>query len=111
MLKYIFNGLRSILEMRNQIIFFLPRARREIWNDQGVGSSEGSYFQGRYSRIFSQAIDGVFTLHNFCAQVCDQHGKVQRMQSCPRFKERTYLQLLGGKNFNSTRGLEQILPK
>ena len=59
--------------------FLLPRARRQIWKDQGGGLRKGIHIQGIYSETSSEVVDGVFTLHNFHAQVCDHYGKVQRM--------------------------------
>ena len=52
---------------------------RQLWKDQGRGSSKGGDFQRRYSRTPSQAIDGVFPLHNLCAEICDKHGRIQKL--------------------------------
>ena len=60
----------------SNFFFFFLRSRRQIWNDQGRGSGDKSYIQGWHSRIFSQVVDGVFTLHNFCTQVCGWHGEI-----------------------------------
>lgn len=58
----------------SKLFFFLPGAWRQIWNDQGGGSGERSDIQRRHSRILGQAVNGVFSLHNLCTQICGQHG-------------------------------------
>ena len=63
--------------------FLLPKTWRHIWKDQGRGSSQGGDFQRRYSRTFGQAIDGVFSLYDFHAQICDKHGRIQKVKSSP----------------------------
>ena len=72
---------------------FIPRDRRQIWNDEGGGLSKRSDIQRWHSRIFCEAIDGVFSLHNICTQICGRHREIQRMQSDSRCKERRHLQL------------------
>ena len=58
----------------SSFFFFLPRAQRQILNDQDGGLGERSYIQGWHSRGFHQAVDGVFILHSFCTQICGWHG-------------------------------------
>ena len=62
----------------------LPKAWRHIWKDQGRGSSKGGDFQRRHSTTSGQAIDGIFSLYDFHAQIYDKHGRIQKVQSSPK---------------------------
>ena len=53
-------------------------------------------------KILGQAVEGVFSLHNFCTQICGQHGEIERMQCHSQCKEIKDLKLLREKDSNST---------
>ena len=72
---------------------------------------KGYNLKRRYPGTPCEAIDGVLPLYNICTEVCNQHGGVQEMQHCPRYKESTHLQLKRGKYIITTQGMEQTLPK
>ena len=95
----------------SNLFCFLPRARRQILNDQGRGSGKRSDIQRWHSRIFGLAVDWIFSLHIFCTQICGWHGEIHRMQSYSRCKARKHIQLSRVKDSNSAWGMEQIFSK
>ena len=85
----------------------LPETWRQLWKDKGGGSSKRGGFQRRYPRTPSQAIDGVFPLHNLHAQICDKYGRIEKVQYSPWCEEISYLQLSRRKDPNKTWSLEK----
>ena len=78
---------------KSSSLCLLQATWRQPWKDKGEGSSKGDDFKGRYPRTPCQAIDGVLPLHNLCTQVCNQHGRVNKMKHSSQCKESPYLQL------------------